>query len=102
VDEVGRGLGSLDALARAPIAGLQLDRGWARALRTDEVALKVCRAGIAVATALGLTSIATGVDNERQRQILLDMGCGFGMGDLYRNNVPDIMRPHLAAAFKSP
>ena len=47
VDEVGRGLGSLDALARAPIAGLQLDRAWARAVRTDEVALKVCRAGIA-------------------------------------------------------
>jgi EAL domain-containing protein (putative c-di-GMP-specific phosphodiesterase class I) len=100
VDEVGRGLGSLDALARAPIAGLQLDRAWARAVRTDEVALKVCRAGIAVATALGLTSIATGVDNERQRRILLEMGCGFGMGDLYRHELPDIMRPYLASASK--
>jgi len=102
VDEVGRGLGSLDALARAPIAGLQLDRAWARAVRTDEVALKVCRAGIAVATALGLTSIATGVDNERQRRILLDMGCGFGMGDLYRDELPDIMRPYLASASQRP
>jgi EAL domain-containing protein (putative c-di-GMP-specific phosphodiesterase class I) len=71
VDEVGRGLGSLDALARAPISGLQLDRAWARAVGTDPVALKVCRAGIAVAVALGVHPIATGVDNERQRQILI-------------------------------
>jgi EAL domain-containing protein (putative c-di-GMP-specific phosphodiesterase class I)/GGDEF domain-containing protein len=102
VDEVGRGLGSLDALARAPIMGLQLDRAWARTVRTDEVALKVCRAGIAVATALGLTPIATGVDNEGQRQILLDMGCRFGMGDLYRDDLPNIMRPYPASASKKP
>jgi predicted signal transduction protein with EAL and GGDEF domain len=100
VDEVGRGLGSLDALARAPIAGLQLDRAWARAVRTDEVALKVCRAGVAVATALGLTPIATGIDNETQRQILLDIGCGLGMGDLYRDDIPNIMQPYRASASK--
>ena len=37
VDEVGRGLGSLDTLARAPIWGLpQLDRAWVTALHGDE------------------------------------------------------------------
>ena len=50
VDEVGRGFASsLDRLARAPIWGLQLDRAWTTALRTDEVALKVCKAGISAA-----------------------------------------------------
>jgi predicted signal transduction protein with EAL and GGDEF domain len=98
VDEVGRGLGSLDALARAPISGLQLDRAWARAVGADPVALKVCRAGIAVAVALGVHPIATGVDNERQRQILLESGCAFGMGDLYRDDIPSIMRPRRASS----
>ncbi len=102
VDEVGRGLGSLDALARAPISGLQLDRAWASAVRIDEVALKVCRAGIAVATALGLTPIATGIDNESQRQILLELGCAFGMGDLYRDESPNIMQPIRVSASKKP
>lgn len=97
VDEVGRGLGSLDALARAPISGLQLDRAWARAVGTDPVALKVCRAGIAVAAALGVHPIATGVDNERQRQILLESGCAFGMGDFYRDDSPSIMQPRRAS-----
>jgi len=83
VDEVGRGFASLDRLARAPIWGLQLDRAWVTALRTDPLALKVCRAGISAACALGLTPIATGVDDEAQRAALIDLGCKHGSGDLY-------------------
>jgi EAL domain-containing protein (putative c-di-GMP-specific phosphodiesterase class I)/GGDEF domain-containing protein len=98
VDEVGRGMGSLDWLARAPIWGLQLDRAWTTALRTDEVAFKVCRAGIGVATALGLTPIATGVDDKEQRDALLALGCGHGTGDLYADGLPDIIEHSRAAA----
>ena len=83
VDEVGRGTGSLAALARAPVWGLQLDRAWVGALLSDEVARRVCRAGIAMATALSLTPIATGVDDEGQRDALLELGCRYGIGDLY-------------------
>jgi EAL domain-containing protein (putative c-di-GMP-specific phosphodiesterase class I)/GGDEF domain-containing protein len=83
VDEVGRGFASLDRLARAPIWGLQLDRAWVTALRTDRLALKVCRAGISAATALGLMPIATGVDDAGQRDALLALGCRYGSGDLY-------------------
>jgi EAL domain-containing protein (putative c-di-GMP-specific phosphodiesterase class I)/GGDEF domain-containing protein len=87
VDEVGRGFGSLDRLARAPIFGLQLDRAWVTALRSDEVALRVCRAGISAATALGFTPIATGVDDAAQRDALLELGCRHGSGDLYATTV---------------
>ncbi len=98
VDEVGRGVGSLDALARSPAWGLQLDRGWTTALRTDEVARKVCRAGISMAVSLGLTPIATAVDDLAQRAALLELGCHQGSGDLYREAMPDIMDPYRAAA----
>ncbi len=83
VDEVGRGVSSLAALARAPVSGLQLDRGWVQALRSDSVAHSVCRAGVAMANALSLTPIATGVDNADQRRALLEIGCKFGLGDFY-------------------
>jgi EAL domain-containing protein (putative c-di-GMP-specific phosphodiesterase class I)/GGDEF domain-containing protein len=83
VDEVGRSVSSLTSLARAPVWGLQLDRAWVQALRTEAVARNVCRAGIAMATALSLTPIATGVDDAAQRAALLELGCRFGMGDLY-------------------
>jgi predicted signal transduction protein with EAL and GGDEF domain len=97
VDEVGRGLGSLDGMARTPIWGLQLDRAWVTALRSDDVALKVCRAGISMAVALGLTPIATGVDDEEQRQQLLALGCRHGSGDLYQGSVPHIKKRRRSA-----
>ncbi len=83
VDEMGRGLGSLDRLARAPIWGLQLDRAWVTALGNDEIALKICRAGIGAARALGLTPIATGVDDAARRDALVALGCFHGTGDLF-------------------
>lgn len=90
VDEVGRDAGSLAALARAPVWGLQLDRAWVEALRSDSVARKVCRAGIAMAKALSLTPIATGVDDPAQREALLELGCRYGMGDLYGGMDPNV------------
>jgi EAL domain-containing protein (putative c-di-GMP-specific phosphodiesterase class I)/GGDEF domain-containing protein len=83
VDEVGRGTSSLAALARAPVWGLQLDRAWVQGLRADHVSRNVCRAAVAMAIGLGLTPIATGVDDEEQRAALLDIGCLYGLGDLY-------------------
>jgi predicted signal transduction protein with EAL and GGDEF domain len=88
IDEVGRGMASLDWLARAPIWGLQLDRAWVTAFRSDPAALKVCSAGIAVAQALQLTPIATGVDDEALRAALLALGCRQGTGDLYQLAFP--------------
>ena len=97
VDEVGRGFASsLDRLARAPIWGLQLDRAWTTALRADDVALKVCKAAISAAGALGLTPIATGVDDAAQRDALVALGCRHGSGDLFGQSAEFdtvIMRP---------
>jgi predicted signal transduction protein with EAL and GGDEF domain len=98
VDEVGRGPGSLNALARAPLWGLQLDRGWVSTLRSDAVARRICHAGISMAAALGLIPIATGVDDEAQRESLLALGCRHGSGDLYQHAVPDSMKLYQLAA----
>jgi EAL domain-containing protein (putative c-di-GMP-specific phosphodiesterase class I) len=99
VDEVGRGAGSLPSLARAPIWGLQLDREWVQGLRSDRVARNVCRAGIAMANALGLVPIASGVDDAQLRDELLALDCHHGLGDLYGGL--DASLPALAAAAAS-
>lgn len=98
VDEVGRDAGSLASLAQAPVWGLQLDRAWVGALRSDEIARNVCRAGIAMAAALCLTPIATGVDDEEQREALLELGCRHGSGDLYGGLDAGAAGPGPAAA----
>ncbi len=83
IDEVGRGTSSLDRLARSPIWGMQLDRAWIGSICSDDVARRVCGAGIASATALHIVPVATGVDQETQRQALLQLGCRLGSGDLF-------------------
>jgi predicted signal transduction protein with EAL and GGDEF domain len=83
VDEVGRGAGSLDRAARAPLWGMQMDRAWVEGLQTHAVSARVCRAGIAMANALGVVPIATGVDDDAQRVTLLALGCRLGSGNLY-------------------
>jgi EAL domain-containing protein (putative c-di-GMP-specific phosphodiesterase class I) len=49
-----------------------------------------------MAKALGLTPIATGVDDQEQREQLLALGCRHGSGDIYQDAVPNIMKPYRA------
>jgi EAL domain-containing protein (putative c-di-GMP-specific phosphodiesterase class I) len=52
-------------------------------LAHDPSALKICRAGFALAQAIGLKSMARGVDSVEQRDVLAGLGCSQGIGDLY-------------------
>jgi predicted signal transduction protein with EAL and GGDEF domain len=100
VDEVGRGVSSLSRLSGAPLMGLQLDRAWVNALSSKPIARKVCQAGISVAQALGLTPIATGVDDDAVRATLLNMGCRLGSGDFYadgESNISELARTATSA-----
>lgn len=87
VDEFGRQVSSLDLLARVPLWGVQLDRSWVTAIDVDPVARRVCGAIVNVASALGLTPIATGIDSVARRDLLARLGCSQGLGDLYKNPV---------------
>lgn len=92
VDEAGRGMASLAALASAPIWGLQLDRAWVTALRAGgadprgTTAHKICRATMSLANALAIAPIAVGIDHRSQLDALLEMGCRYGSGDYFRGH----------------
>jgi EAL domain-containing protein (putative c-di-GMP-specific phosphodiesterase class I) len=88
VDDLGRGMHwPLDWLGRAPMHGLQLNRGWVKAMQSDPNALSLCRAGLAIAKTYALMPIAASVDEPAQRDILLTLGCLQGSGDLYRDEM---------------
>ena len=88
VDDLGRGMDwPLDWLGRAPMHGLQLNRGWVKAMQSDPNALNLCRAGLAIAKTYALMPIAASVDEPAQRDILLALGCLQGSGDLYRDEL---------------
>ncbi len=83
IDEVGREVSSFATLSQTSLWGLQIDRRWAKAPADDFQARKVCRAVSALASALGLEALATGVDDERSRDALLGLGFHQGTGDLF-------------------
>jgi EAL domain-containing protein (putative c-di-GMP-specific phosphodiesterase class I) len=60
-----------------------MDRSWVIDLPSNEVNARICRAGFGLAAALGLKSIARGVDNAAQRDALVGLGCGEGIGNLF-------------------
>jgi EAL domain-containing protein (putative c-di-GMP-specific phosphodiesterase class I) len=71
---------------------MQLDRSWATAIRHEPIALLVSRAAVSMAIALGITPIATGVDDADQCRALRDLGYRHGMGDLYRNGAAETLK----------
>jgi EAL domain-containing protein (putative c-di-GMP-specific phosphodiesterase class I) len=105
VDDLGRGMDwPLDWLSRAALHGLQLNRGWVKAMHSDPNTLNLCRAALAIAKTFALTPIAASVDEPEQRDTLLALGCMQGCGDLYRDELipPDRLVDSRALATARP
>lgn len=83
VDEAGRSASALTALARAPIAAIQVDRAFVADACTDPQAAKICRATFGIAAAFGLNAFATGIDTSAHRDAMASLGCEAGSGDFF-------------------
>jgi EAL domain-containing protein (putative c-di-GMP-specific phosphodiesterase class I) len=78
VDDFGTGYSSLAYLQGFPIDILKIDKTFIDRLEVGPVALP--HAIIRLAQTLGLTTIAEGVETERQRACLRDLGCELAQG----------------------
>lgn len=83
VDEAGRSASALTALARAPIAAIQVDRAFVADACTDPQAAKICRATFGIAAAFGLSAFATGIDTAAHRDAMASLDCEAGSGDFF-------------------
>ncbi len=75
LDDFGTGYSSLSYLKHFPMTKLKIDQLFIRELFVDESNLSLVRAIIAMATALGLDTIAEGVELETQLDFLATEGC---------------------------
>jgi EAL domain-containing protein (putative c-di-GMP-specific phosphodiesterase class I) len=82
LDDFGTGFSALSYLHHFPIECLKIDRsfiaGLAGASQPESVA--VIRAILALAGTLGIETIAEGVEEEAQRDALVQLGCVHGQG----------------------
>jgi diguanylate cyclase (GGDEF)-like protein len=93
LDDFGTGFSALSYLHRFPIASLKIDRSFVSGLdgdvRTESVA--VIRAIVALANSLSIEIIAEGVETQRQRERLHDLGCMYAQGYLFGRPAPPVV-----------
>ncbi len=87
-DDFGTGFASLTHLHRYPIDTLKLDMSFIKVLETDRIARSIVGALAHMASNLGMTIVAEGVETEGAARILKDMGCDLAQGFLYSPAAP--------------
>jgi len=88
IDDFGTGYSALNYLRRFPMDVLKIDRSFVRGIGDGERDDALVGAIVAMATSLGLTVVAEGIEEEGQRARLGDLACGLGQGFLFSRPVP--------------
>ncbi len=75
VDQFGSGYSSLAYLQRFPVGAIKIDRRFVALLPDDRTSSALVRGMVGMADALGIITVAEGVETEAQREAVERLGC---------------------------
>jgi EAL domain-containing protein (putative c-di-GMP-specific phosphodiesterase class I) len=88
LDDFGTGYSSLSYLRRLPLDELKIDRSFVENILDESHGGAIAKTILSLGSAMGLSVIAEGVETERQRSYLAQLGCHSYQGFLFSPPVP--------------
>ena len=83
MDDFGTGYSNLAYLQKLPIDLLKIDRSFVMGMLGDRDKIAIVKAVLSLAQALGMKTVAEGVESAEQAQMLGALGCDYGQGYFY-------------------
>jgi diguanylate cyclase (GGDEF)-like protein/PAS domain S-box-containing protein len=83
LDDFGTGYSSLACLGQMPVDSVKIDRAFVRDAQTNPVHRVLIQATVQVAHALGMTTVAEGVETDGQAEMVRTLGCSKAQGFLF-------------------
>ncbi len=87
IDDFGTGYSSLSYLNSFPLDNLKIDRAFVKDITCEKDA-PLAKAIVSMAKALGLKTIAEGIETEEQKQVLRSIGADIMQGYLFSKPLP--------------
>ncbi|WP_354625156.1 EAL domain-containing protein [Psychromonas sp. MME2] len=87
LDDFGTGYSSLTYIREYDVDYLKIDREFVRNLADSLDSKIICESIIVMAHKLGIKVIAEGIKTEKQKELLIKMGCDLGQGYLFSRPV---------------
>jgi PAS domain S-box-containing protein len=88
LDDFGTGYSSLRHLQALPFDKLKVDASFVRSITARRESRKIVAAVIGLGHSLGLETMAEGIENQAQADMLVCLGCDIAQGWLYGRAVP--------------